>query len=304
MEPDKLGQMAHSDTRPKPKGNAVLIGPEPLLGLAQIDAVSDLIREAAQIEILPRFRKLSGDDVIAKPSDEDPDDIVTAADRAAELWLKPRLEKVLQGAFVVGEEAAAKNPKLVGALDSDAAVFLVDPVDGTKNFVAGTEDFGVMVALVRRSRAEAAWIYLPARDELFVARAGAGVFLNGAPLVRQRPSTPGWRGTLNVRYVPQAVRELVPSWYAAIREHVLPVGCGAVEYTEIARGRKDFTLFYRLLPWDHVPGALIVHEAGGAVRHLDGTDYGVASRDQLTVAVGDSALWSALVREVFGVHSH
>jgi fructose-1,6-bisphosphatase/inositol monophosphatase family enzyme len=280
-----------------------------------MEAVSDLIRGAARIEIIPRFRKLTGDDVIAKPSDQDPDDIVTAADRAAELWLKPRLEKVVPGALVVGEEAAAKNPDLVGVLDSDAAVFLVDPVDGTKNFAAGTEDFGVMVALVRRSRAEAAWIYLPARDELFAARAGAGVFVNGAPLVRQppaqmqappvgrtaRPASSAWRGTLNVRYVPQAVRELVPSWYAAIHEHVPPVGCGAVEYTEIARGSKDFTLFYRLLPWDHVPGALIVHEAGGAVRHLDGTNYGARSRDQLTVAVRDSTLWCPLVRDVFGV---
>lgn len=280
-----------------------MIGREPLLDPAEVAAVSDLVREAARVEILPRFRKLTGDDVIAKPSDEDPDDIVTAADRAAELWLTPRLEKVLPGAFVVGEEAAAKNPDLIRALDSDAAVFLVDPVDGTKNFVAGTEDFGVMVALVRRSRAEAAWIYLPARDELFAARAGGGVFLNGSPLMRQRYASPGWRGTLNVRYVPQSVRELVPNWYAAIREHVPPVGCGAVEYTEIARGRKDFTMFYRLLPWDHVPGALIVHESGGAVRHLDGTDYGVRSRDQLTVAVRDSVLWPALVCEVFGVDS-
>jgi fructose-1,6-bisphosphatase/inositol monophosphatase family enzyme len=78
-----------------------------------------------------------------------------------------------------------------------------------------------------------------------------------------------------------------------------PVGCGAVEYTDIAVGRKDFATFYRLMPWDHLPGTLLVRECGGAVRHLDGTEYRTRSQDQMIVAVGDRAQWRSLCSEVF-----
>jgi fructose-1,6-bisphosphatase/inositol monophosphatase family enzyme len=65
---------------------------------------------------------------------------------------------------------------------------------------------------------------------------------------------------------------------------VMPAsGAAAIEYTSLARGEKDFVVYYRLLPWDHAPGALVLAEAGGYVEHVDGRPYSPTSSNQLTV---------------------
>jgi fructose-1,6-bisphosphatase/inositol monophosphatase family enzyme len=85
-----------------------------------------------------------------------------------------------------------------------------------------------------------------------------------------------------------------------IREHVLAstsghivatahTGAAAIEYTDIARGRKEFAIYYRLLPWDHGAPALILRESGGSVEHLDGRPYSVRSAHQITLVGRDKA---------------
>jgi fructose-1,6-bisphosphatase/inositol monophosphatase family enzyme len=175
----------------------------------------------------------------------------------------------------------------------------MDPVDGTKNFAAGSPDFGVMLALLRGGEIAASWIFLPKRDLLFVAEAGGGATLNGSPLRRTPRGDHGWVGTFHLRHLPAHLVAEVPTWFRGLERHIDPVGCGAVEYTDIAIGRKDFATFYRLMPWDHLPGALLLRECGGAVRHLDGADYRAQSQDQMIVAVRDQALWRSLCSDVF-----
>jgi fructose-1,6-bisphosphatase/inositol monophosphatase family enzyme len=78
------------------------------------------------------------------------------------------------------------------------------------------------------------------------------------------------------------------------------VTCAAHEYTQVALGLKDYTHYYRLLPWDHAPGALLVREAGGVVRHPDGRDYDVADRAESTLAAPDEPTWQRARRDLFG----
>src|SRR3954471_16654534 len=113
-----------------------------------LNRLGDVLREGAQREIAPRFRQLAPSDVIGKPSADDPHDLVTAADRAAEAALTERLPELVPGSTVVGEEAVAADPSVLQRLRGNAPVWLVDPLDGTKNFAAGRWPFGTMVALV------------------------------------------------------------------------------------------------------------------------------------------------------------
>ncbi len=210
---------------------------------------------------MTRFRHLEPSDVIGKPSAEDPHDLVTAADRAAEAALTERLPELVPGSTVVGEEAVAADPRVLERLRGAAPVWVVDPLDGTKNFAAGKWPFGTMVALVERGTLLASGIYLPESDRVFLAERGLGTYENGVRIGPRAPSGGVLAGTVNVRLMPAELAAPIVARAAAHRQ-VPSVICAAHEYTQIAAGLKDYTLYYRLLPWDHAPGALLVREAG------------------------------------------
>ncbi len=106
-----------------------------------------LLRAASRAEILPRFRRLGADAVRSKTG---PLDLVTDADEAAERVITAGLHKLFPGCVVVGEEATAADPALLGRLADADLAFVVDPVDGTANFAAGVPLFGCMAAAIRR----------------------------------------------------------------------------------------------------------------------------------------------------------
>ena len=269
---------------------------------ALLNRLGELLREVAEREIAPRFQQLAPSDVVAKPSVEDPHDLVTAADRAAEAQLTLRLPELVPGSSVVGEEAVAADPSVLDRLRGAAPVWVVDPLDGTRNFAAGHGPFGTMVVLVERGVLLASGIYFSQGDRLFLAERGLGAYYNGER-IRARTATSGEQvlaGTVYVRYMPEELAEPL-SARAALHHQVPGVICAAHEYTEVALGRKDYVSYYRLLPWDHAPGALIVREAGGVARHPDGRDYEVFDTREHTLLAPDEATWQRARAELFGV---
>lgn len=240
------------------------------------EEVAALLREVAAREIMPRFRLLKEGEIEEKSKG----DFVTIADREAELWLTPRLEALVPDSFALGEEAAAADPGLMRLIDSDAAIWTVDPVDGTANFIAGRETFGVMVALVKGGEVSHAWIYLPVAGEMTLAQRGGGAWRHSdgateriragaAPLSLAEVS-----GAINVRFMPDEWRGRVEIFAARIGRGANDM-CSAVDYTSVAQGLKDFVTYYRMMPWDHAPGSLILREAGGVIRSMaSGQDYG------------------------------
>lgn len=150
-----------------------------------LDDVTEAVREAAAAEIVPRFRQLAEDDVVQKSG---PHDLVTSADRLAELRLTDALTALLPGSAVVGEEAVHADPAVYGALEGDAPVWIVDPVDGTRQFVHGDPGFCTLVALVRGGETLASWTYAPALGELAIAVLGDGATLNGTRLAAGAPA--------------------------------------------------------------------------------------------------------------------
>jgi fructose-1,6-bisphosphatase/inositol monophosphatase family enzyme len=237
-----------------------------------IDEVVAILREVAEEIVLPRFRNLA----VGEVEEKSPGDLVTVADREAETALTRRLAALLPGSLVVGEEGVAADPSVLRRLSEPGPVWLIDPIDGTGNFAAGREPFALMVALMRGGVPVLGVIYEPVPGLVSAAEAGSGAYLDGvrARVDGREVATDQLRGALLTRYLPDELREQVEARGKRLGEVLPGQHCAGREYPDVVRGRQDFVLFWRGLPWDHMPGALLVREAGGVVRHFDGTEYG------------------------------
>jgi fructose-1,6-bisphosphatase/inositol monophosphatase family enzyme len=255
-----------------------------------LDQVADLIREVAATEVLPRFRHLTSDEIVQKA----PGDLVTIADKESEKVLTRGLTALLPGSVVVGEEAVAADPTVLDRMKDAGAVWIVDPVDGTNNFAAGKTPFAVMVGLMRDGEPVASWILDPVENHLTVAEAGSGAYRDGVRL-KTRTDDPGvatLRGAVAGKYLPDHLREMASSHAAAFAEIHQGHHCAGYEYPSIALDEQQFAVFWLVLPWDHVPGTLIMREAGGTAAHLDGSRYvpAVSTKRGLLVAANED-IW-------------
>jgi fructose-1,6-bisphosphatase/inositol monophosphatase family enzyme len=263
-----------------------------------IDAVASAVREVADEVVEPRHRALTD----AEISEKAPGEVVTAADHEAEVLLGSRLQALAPGVPVVGEEAVAADPTTLDALGRPGRVWLVDPVDGTANFVRGSDDYAVMVSLVDGGVPLAAWIWRPADRVMFVAERGSGAYCNGERMASGTgpPSAAEMRGAVLTWFLPSATASTV----ARNRDRFGSVGpgrrCAGVDHPLVASGDQDFVVFWRTLPWDHAPGVLLVEEAGGVARRPDGTPYRPGPVGEGLVAARDEATWETVVRELLG----
>lgn len=229
--------------------------------LRSIDTVSDLLRETAAHLITPAFRATTA------AEEKSPGEWVTDVDRGVEEALAPALRSLAPGSRVVGEEAVHLNPSLLDDLD-DGWTWLVDPLDGTRNFIEGREEFGMMIALLRNGEPVVSWIHAPASGRMAVAEAGSGAFIDGSRVTME--SSPGAAhapGMIYTRFLPPHVA------CATTRECVPPTGAASADYPEVVQGSLSFVFYWRALAWDHAAGTLLVTEAGGAAAHLDGSPY-------------------------------
>jgi len=258
-----------------------------------IARVTAIIQDVAASVVMPSFRTLRPEDIYAKDTAGDPDDLVTIVDRAAERYLIDALSDVLPGAAFIGEEATAEDPSLLDALSAATPAWLIDPVDGTKNFARGHADFGVMLALVEGGRTRASWMAVPAAQPsgfVVVAEQGNGTRVNDIRVEPPRdvPRVP--RGSIHTRMMPSENAQHVLNKMRGRYDAHPSTGSAATEYSAIIRGEKDFVIYYRLLPWDHAPGALAITEAGGAAVHVSGLPYTPLSPNQVTIFAATPAL--------------
>lgn len=253
-------------------------------------AVESLLREVAEAAVLPRHRRL----VEGQVEEKSPGEVVTVADREAEALLSAGLSRLLPGVPVVGEEAASSDPTLVQLLATDARLWLVDPIDGTASFVAGSDDFAMMVALVDRGETVASWIHQPVSGTTYRAERGAGAYCDDEAVVVGDAGRPlsMRRGIALTRFLSAAQRSAVDVAAARMASVTRGVSAAGVEYPRIATGQLDFALFWRTLPWDHAPGALLVTEAGGVAAHLDGRAYRPGRAQEGLLVAGGAGCWA------------
>ncbi|MGY4995439.1 inositol monophosphatase family protein [Streptomyces sp. 900105245] len=241
--------------------------------------VEEAVRKAAAAEILPRFRRLADHEVDTKSG---PHDLVTDADRLAELRLTEDLGSLLPGSVVVGEEAVHANPATYDALQGDAPVWIVDPVDGTRQFVHGDDGFCTLVALAHEGVVIASWTYAAARDQFATAVRGQGAFLDGERLFAGPPA-PGRDLVVATSHPDYTTDEQKGALRALWTDGVAPRPCGSagLEYLAVARGELDAVAFSWEAAWDHAAGLLLVEEAGGAHLTLTGEPFRVTGGNAL-----------------------
>ncbi|MFI6261001.1 inositol monophosphatase family protein [Micromonospora sp. NPDC051006] len=254
-----------------------------------LDDVGTLLRETADQVVVPLFRKLDAADVAEKA----PGEIVTVADRRAEELISAGLRRLRPGSVVVGEEAVAEDQGLLRHLRGGGEVWLVDPVDGTSNFAAGRRPFALMIALLTEGETVAAWVLDPLADTLATARLGLGTYLDGR-LVQNGgtdPAPSALRGMAVTRFLPPAARDRVQAGGSRIGELLPGQHCAGREYLDILTGEQQFALFWRTLPWDHAPGALLVRAAGGVARRFDGSEYHPADDGRGLLVAANERVW-------------
>ena len=261
--------------------------------------VGELVRHAAMTAIMPRFGQLRACDVEEKTSGE----VVTIADHEAEEILTEGLKKILPDVRVIGEEACELEASLMQGLDK-GLVWIVDPLDGTANFAAGREPFGVIIALAQEGVTTAAWLYNPITDRMCFASLGRGAFIrNGRRATRRvvtRVNDARPIAALATQFMSATLRNAVVS-AATDAFEIRPIPrCAAEHYPMLALCENHIAVFQRTLPWDHAAGALFLSEAGGRVSRWDGSPYAFHDGGLGIVAASSTSLWKSALETLNG----
>ena len=192
---------------------------------------------------------------------------VTAYDKKVQSELQKRLLEILPEAVFVGEEED------VHASVTDGYAFIVDPIDGTTNFIKDYHASAISVALIKDAKRYMGVVYNPYLDEVYTAVKGKGAFLNGSPIqVSRQPLENGivifGTATYYEEYA-KATFDMAYDYYCKALD-VRRSGSAALDLCNIAAGRAELFFELRLCPWDYAAGSLIVEEAGGVVTTIDG----------------------------------
>jgi myo-inositol-1(or 4)-monophosphatase len=220
-----------------------------------------------------------------------PRNFVTAADRRAEEIVREELAKARPDYGFLGEEGGAH----AGADNSHR--WIVDPLDGTTNFLHGIPHFAVSIALERSGVVVAALTYNPANEELFVAERGKGAFLNDRRIrVAARKQLADAVVACGLPHFGRGDLALARREIFAAQQHfggLRRFGAATLDLAWVAAGRFDAFWESNLSPWDMAAGMLLVREAGGFVSDLDGGD---AVLTKGHVAAGNETMHRELLR--------
>lgn len=228
------------------------------------DLLELAVEVAAEAAALVRDRRTAGVEVAATKSS--PVDVVTEADRAAEALIQTRLATARPGDGILGEEGAA-------AASRTGITWVVDPIDGTVNFLYGLPQYAVSIAAERDGRSVAGVVVNVATGELFTATRGGGAYVDGRRLqvredvaLEQRLVGTGFNYVREVR-----VRQAAATgrMLATVRD-VRRMGSAALDLCAVAAGRLDAYVEEGVHPWDVAAGGLVATEAGARVETRQG----------------------------------
>jgi fructose-1,6-bisphosphatase/inositol monophosphatase family enzyme len=263
---------------------------------AQQTMLINLVRRAARSEIMPRFRHVTRADASTKSG---PHDLVTEADHQAEAMLARGLQRMFPHALIVGEEAVADKPSLRDDISEAELAFIIDPVDGTWNFVHGLSLFGVIIAVTRFGRPVLGLLYDPVSDDWIIADEATPTRLVAA-LGADRPVrvSPGGelaslQGYMHYYLMSQTHQDQVAPLLPALAR-CIALRCSCHEYRLLAQGAVDFVMSDVLNPWDHAAGVLICQQAGGVARMLDGHEYSTEIAKGVLLSAANEATWARL----------
>jgi myo-inositol-1(or 4)-monophosphatase len=218
-------------------------------------------------------------------------DFVTEVDRLAEQAVIDTVRRTHPEHGFLGEET--------GRHGGDDFVWIIDPLDGTTNFLHGFPAFAVSLGIQHKGRTEHGVVYDPLRQELFTASRGAGAILDGKRI--RVSAARGLPQSLIGTGFPYLEHQDVDAFMAMLRAVMVKAagvrraGDASLDLAWVAAGRLDGFWELGLKPWDIAAGALLVQEAGGIVGGIDGSPEYMESGD---IIAGGQKVFAALVKEL------
>ncbi len=218
-------------------------------------------------------------------------DFVSEVDRLAEREIIQVLRKAYPNHGILAEESGAKP--------GDEHVWVIDPLDGTTNFLHGFPQFGVSIALKHRGRLDQGVVYDPLRQELFTASRGRGALLNERRIRVSRQN--GLDGALLGTGFPFKIHQHIDAYLAMFKDLLLGTagvrraGAACLDLAYVAAGRLDGFWEIGLSEWDMAAGVLLIQEAGGMVGELDGDTRYLESGN---LVCGTPKVYAALLKAI------
>jgi len=236
------------------------------------EALLDLIRQAGEI-MLSAHNIDNDNNVTAKPGSAN---FVTVFDLRVQDYLMNGIQKILPDAVFIAEEK--ENDPAVLTADH---CFIIDPIDGTTNFICDYRSSAISLALFSKGTAVFGAIYNPYLDELFTAERGKGAFCNGKPI--HASNRPLDRALVAFGTAPYYKERLADRSFALGKKLFLSCsdirrgGSAALALAYVAAGRIDIFFEFHLSPWDIAAGSLLISEAGGVISNMNGDPLDFAS---------------------------
>ena len=239
--------------------------PNSLHSIPNLEAVSKIIITIAKDEILSRFKHLQQSEISEKGMGE----IVTAADIQSEIRLAKELTSLIPESKVIGEEEYDQNKSIMERFDGDEPVWVLDPLDGTRNFSQGKPCFCTIVAYCIKNTTYLGWIYDPINNNMFFAAKGLGAWCNNKNIEKSiAPRLSEMVGSIG-KFRQEHLSNYYSKLNAELPKRLTRYRCLGMEYVDLARGKLHFAEYNILKPWDHAAGILIMEEAGGYGAYVD-----------------------------------
>ncbi|XP_012139067.1 inositol monophosphatase 1 isoform X2 [Megachile rotundata] len=224
-------------------------------------------------------------------------DLVTQYDKKVEEILLNNLSKQFPKHKFIGEETVSATQHLPELTDDPT--WIIDPIDGTTNFVHSFPFTCISIALVAKKELEIGIVYNPILEQLFTARKGRGAYLNGKPIKSSNVEKlehsllcieASYATIDNIRDIILGRTEA----FVSVAHGIRTMGSAALTLSYIAMGAADAYHTDNLMPWDVAAGVLIIREAGGVVIDTSGGEFNIMSPKVL--AAGNNKLASELVK--------
>ena len=263
-----------------------------------IDYISELLVEVNKSIILKYYKNLSSKHIDTKSSD---DDFVSIADKESEIYIVKNLLGFLNINQYIGEETSYSNKDDHKTFKTNGLYWVIDPIDGTKNYINGKNEFCSMISLVFNSIPIASFVYCPLKDLLVYAFKGFGTYSLKIKTKKidqlriQQNSFTNIVGSGGTKGIHEPLRQKV---LQNLRKYTnrLFIGSAGIEAIMLASNETQFVFHGRVTPWDHSPLDLIIKESGGCVYMLnDKTEFNIFSEGPILAASNDQ-IWKNIRR--------
>ncbi len=231
-----------------------------------LNKLQALVREVAGAEVMPYFLNV-------ETYEKDDGSMLSQADLAAQAAFGYGLPQIID-CPMLGEEMTADRQQALWERAGQDGLWVVDPIDGTNNFINGIPHFALSVAFIRDGRAQMGVIYNPVSDECFYAERGQGAYLNGRklPVRSVEKKLCNAVAGVEIKYLRSgklSSRMNTLSPFGTIRS----LGSSTLDWCYLAAGRYDVYVHGGQKLWDYAAGALIFEEAGGQLATLEGDEF-------------------------------